>query len=114
MWKLIEAIGLAHQHAQQAERYLNAANGDLTLAASLFFDQTAEQQEADSEPDVDMAGDDDSNTNPRLSALLPRGCGEGDNSILPSLPADTLIATSRPTSPVCMPTCVNVCVQIET
>lgn len=75
MWKLIEAIGLAHQHAQQAERYLNASNGDLTLAASLFFDQTAEQQEADSEPDVDMAGDDDSTTNPSQNPPPPSGGG---------------------------------------
>ena len=42
---------------------MTAANGDLTLAASLFFDQSAEPGPAeaeaeDSEPDIDMAGDD--------------------------------------------------------
>jgi UBX domain-containing protein 1 len=43
----------------QAERYLNASNGDLTLAASLYFDEHQEQdQDQASEPDVDMAGDD--------------------------------------------------------
>lgn len=43
----------------QAERYLNASNGDLTLAASLYFDEHQDQgQEQASEPDIDMAGDD--------------------------------------------------------
>lgn len=43
---------------QQAERYLNASNGDLTLAASLFFDEAAAQDDDNtSDPDVDMAGD---------------------------------------------------------
>ncbi|KAF1935848.1 SEP-domain-containing protein [Clathrospora elynae] len=41
----------------QAERYLNASNGDLTLAASLFFDD-AQQPEATEDPDVEMAGSD--------------------------------------------------------
>lgn len=47
----------------QAEGYLNASNGDLTLAASLFFDESAEQAEDASDPDVEMAGDDQT-TNP--------------------------------------------------
>ena len=38
---------------------MNASNGDLTLAASLFFDESAEQQEGASVPDVEMAGDDE-------------------------------------------------------
>ncbi|OAL04428.1 SEP-domain-containing protein [Phaeosphaeriaceae sp. SRC1lsM3a] len=44
-----------------AERYLNASNGDLTLAASLYFDEHQEQGQ-DSEPDVDMAGDEQPTT----------------------------------------------------
>ena len=36
---------------------MNASNGDLTLAASLFFDESTEQQDDTSDPDVDMAGD---------------------------------------------------------
>lgn len=48
----------------QAERYLNASNGDLTLAASLFFDESAEQAEDNSASDVDMAGDDQGDSNP--------------------------------------------------
>jgi UBX domain-containing protein 1 len=45
---------------------LNASNGDLTLAASLYFDEHQDQGQ-DSEPDVDMAGNDqstESNPNP--------------------------------------------------
>lgn len=97
MWKLIEAIGRAHQHAQQAERYLNASNGDLTLAASLFFDQTAEQQEADSEPDVDMAGDDDSTNNPSQNPPPPSGGGRtlGGDYVPSSAPAAASSSSSQ-------------------
>lgn len=54
---------------------MDAANGDLTLAASLFFDQSAEpgpsEAEAeDSEPDVDMAGD-DQETDPSNNPAQP-------------------------------------------
>ncbi|KAF2851904.1 SEP-domain-containing protein [Plenodomus tracheiphilus IPT5] len=57
----------------QAERYLNASNGDLTLAASLFFDESAEQAEGDSDADVDMAGDDEpANTNPNSNPNAPQ------------------------------------------
>ena len=41
----------------QAERYLDAANGDLQVAAELFYEQSAEQEQA-SASDTDMAGDD--------------------------------------------------------
>jgi UBX domain-containing protein 1 len=41
---------------------LNASNGDLTLAASLYFDEHQEEEQG-SEPDVEMAGDEQS-TNP--------------------------------------------------
>ncbi|KAF3045883.1 hypothetical protein E8E12_004232 [Didymella heteroderae] len=43
-----------------AERYLDAANGDLQVAAELFYEQSAEAEQAS---DTDMAGD-DQNTNP--------------------------------------------------
>ncbi|KAI4949494.1 UBX domain-containing protein 1 [Alternaria rosae] len=56
-----------------AERYLNASNGDLTLAASLFFDESAEQQDDTSEPDVDMAGNESNTDAPRV----PEGAGGG-------------------------------------
>ncbi|KAF2125462.1 SEP-domain-containing protein [Dothidotthia symphoricarpi CBS 119687] len=50
--QLASLTGLAPAEAQ---RYLDIANGDLTLAASLFFDESAGQE---AEQDVDMAGDD--------------------------------------------------------
>lgn len=39
----------------QAERFLDAANGDLQVAAELFYEQSAEHEQAS---DTDMAGDD--------------------------------------------------------
>jgi UBX domain-containing protein 1 len=47
------------QHADylQAERYLDAANGDLQVAAELFYEQSGEA-EADQASDTEMAGDD--------------------------------------------------------
>ncbi|KAI8933087.1 hypothetical protein NX059_009730 [Plenodomus lindquistii] len=60
----------------QAERYLNASNGDLTLAASLFFDESAEQPEDDSDADIDMAGDDQAaNSNPNAPQQPAPGGG---------------------------------------
>ncbi|KAJ4377602.1 protein phosphatase regulator [Neocucurbitaria cava] len=42
----------------QAERYLSAANGDLTLAATLYFDESTEQPDPPEPLDEEMAGDD--------------------------------------------------------
>ncbi|KAL5117433.1 protein phosphatase regulator [Pleosporales sp. CAS-2024a] len=51
--------------AIMAERYLNASNGDLTLAASLYFDEHQEQdQDQGRAADGDMAGDEQP-TSPR-------------------------------------------------
>jgi len=51
--QIAQLASLTGLDAPQAERYLNAANGDLTLAASLFFDAAAGQA-----PDDDDAADD--------------------------------------------------------
>jgi UBX domain-containing protein 1 len=66
----------------QAERYLNASNGDLTLAASLFFDEHQEQEQG-SEPDVEMAGDEQpSSTNPPQQPV-PGGARRLDGTYVP-------------------------------
>ncbi|KAI4621200.1 uncharacterized protein J4E87_006828 [Alternaria ethzedia] len=78
-----------------AERYLNASNGDLTLAASLFFDESAEQQDDASEPDVDMAGD-ESNTD---APSVPQGAGGGrtlGGAYVPSPAPEASRSSSQP------------------
>ncbi|CAG5159851.1 uncharacterized protein ALTATR162_LOCUS5686 [Alternaria atra] len=80
-----------------AERYLNASNGDLTLAASLFFDEAAEQQEGTSEPDVDMAGD-ESNTDPTQNPP-PTGAGGGRTLGGAYVPSPTPAASSSSSQP---------------
>lgn len=52
----------------QAERYLDAANGDLQVAAELFYEQSAEQEQAS---DTEMAGDDQT-TNPNPNPNPPQ------------------------------------------
>lgn len=76
---LASLTGLDPVHA---ERYLNASNGDLTLAASLFFDEAAEQAEepsdaeAEADADVAMAGDAPPATpNPNAPHSQPPGGG---------------------------------------
>ncbi|KAF1834083.1 SEP-domain-containing protein [Decorospora gaudefroyi] len=51
--QIAQLASLTGLDAAQAERYLNASNGDLRLAASLFFDETPAPAEAASDPDVD-------------------------------------------------------------
>lgn len=83
----------------QAERYLNASNGDLTLAASLFFDESAEQAE-DSDPDVDMAGDDQptaSNTNPPKEPVSGGGRTLGGAYVPPAAESSSS-SSQQPTS----------------
>ncbi|KAI4671658.1 UBX domain-containing protein 1 [Alternaria triticimaculans] len=78
-----------------AERYLNASNGDLTLAASLFFDESAEQQDDASEPDVNMAGD-ESNTD---APSVPQGAGGGrtlGGAYVPSPAPESSRSSSQP------------------
>jgi UBX domain-containing protein 1 len=84
----------------QAERYLNASNGDLTLAASLYFDEH-QDQEQDSEPDVDMAGNDastesDANPNPPQQHV-PGGGRTLDGTYVPP-PAGAASSSSQPAS----------------
>ncbi|KAE8830510.1 hypothetical protein PTNB85_07097 [Pyrenophora teres f. teres] len=74
--QIAELVNLTGLDAATAERYLNASNGDLGLAATLFFDESAEQQDATSEPDVDMAGS-DSTPDPTQNAPPPTGAGGG-------------------------------------
>jgi len=74
---------------------LNASNGDLTLAASLFFDESAEQQDDASEPDVDMAGD-ESNTD---APSVPQGAGGGrtlGGAYVPSPAPEASRSSSQP------------------
>jgi UBX domain-containing protein 1 len=84
----------------QAERYLNASNGDLTLAASLYFDEHQEQGQG-SEPDVDMAGNDastesDANANPPQQHV-PGGGRTLDGTYVPP-PAGAASSSSQPAS----------------
>jgi UBX domain-containing protein 1 len=81
---------------KQAERYLNASNGDLTLAASLFFDESAGQQDATSEPDVDMAGD-DSNTG--SNPVPPQGTNAGRTLAGAYVPSPAPAASSSASQP---------------
>ena len=74
---------------------MNASNGDLTLAASLFFDESAEQQDDTSEPDVDMAGD-ESNTD---APSVPQGAGGGrtlGGAYVPSPAPEASRSSSQP------------------
>lgn len=69
--KLLETITVK-QHADclQAERYLDAANGDLQVAAELFYEQSAE---ADQPSDTEMAGDDEPTNPPPEQQPVPGG-----------------------------------------
>ncbi|KAF2826839.1 SEP-domain-containing protein [Ophiobolus disseminans] len=85
-----------------AERYLNASNGDLTLAASLFFDEhQGEDQEQDSDADVDMAGDDQAtNTAPEPAQQpVPGGGRTLDGTYVPPpAGAPSSSSSSQPSS----------------
>ncbi|KAH7396329.1 hypothetical protein BKA66DRAFT_485300 [Pyrenochaeta sp. MPI-SDFR-AT-0127] len=81
----------------QAERYLNASNGDLTLAASLFFDESTEQAE-DSEPDVNMAGDEQPpNPNPAQEPVAGGGRTLG-GAYVPPAAASSSSSSQQPSS----------------
>lgn len=78
---------------------MNASNGDLTLAASLFFDGSADQQEAASDPNVDMAGDDQA-TNPNPDPDPPHqpvpGGGRTLGGVYVPPPAGASSSSSKP------------------
>ncbi|KAA8618223.1 Cdc48-dependent protein degradation adaptor protein Shp1 [Pyrenophora tritici-repentis] len=74
--QIAELANLTGLDAATAERYLNASNGDLGLAATLFFDESTEQQDATSEPDVDMA-DSDPTPDPTQNPPPPTSAGGG-------------------------------------
>ncbi|RAR03662.1 SEP-domain-containing protein [Stemphylium lycopersici] len=96
--QIAQLTGLTGLDAASAERYLNASNGDLSLAATLFFDEAAEQQEAASDPDVDMAGN-DSTTNPNPSPPPASGTGGGrtlGGAHVPSSAAPAAPSSSQP------------------
>jgi len=83
----------------QAERYLNASNGDLTLAASLFFDEHQEQAGADSDRDVDMAEDDQTNAPPQSAQQpVPGGGRTLDGSYAPPPAGASSSSSSQPSS----------------
>ncbi|KAF3009524.1 UBX domain-containing protein 1 [Curvularia kusanoi] len=65
--QIAQLAGLTGVAPTEAERYLDAANGDLQVAAELFYEQSAE---ADQPSDTDMAGDDQP-TNPSSSEQQP-------------------------------------------
>jgi UBX domain-containing protein 1 len=69
--KLLETITVK-QHADclQAERYLDAANGDLQVAAELFYEQSTE---ADQPSDTEMAGNDEPANPPSEQQPVPGG-----------------------------------------
>ncbi|KAH6638970.1 hypothetical protein C7974DRAFT_124097 [Boeremia exigua] len=58
--QIAQLAGLTGVAPAEAERYLDAANGDLQVAAELFYEQSAEQEQAS---DDDMA-DNNQTTNP--------------------------------------------------
>ncbi|KAF1847969.1 SEP-domain-containing protein [Cucurbitaria berberidis CBS 394.84] len=81
----------------QAEGYLNASNGDLALAASLALDESAEPVEDASDPDVDMAGDDqptNPNPNPPQQPVPGGGRTLGGAYVPPA--ADASSSSSQP------------------
>ncbi|KAF2626607.1 SEP-domain-containing protein [Macroventuria anomochaeta] len=53
--QIAQLAGLTGVAPAEAERYLDAANGDLQVAAELFYEQSAE---AEQRSDTEMAGDD--------------------------------------------------------
>ncbi|OSS46912.1 hypothetical protein B5807_08813 [Epicoccum nigrum] len=55
--QIAQLAGLTGVPPAEAERYLDAANGDLQVAAELFYEQSGEA-EADQASDTEMAGDD--------------------------------------------------------
>lgn len=87
----------------QAEHYLHAANGDLTLAASLFFDNTAGQPPGEGDTDdTTMAGDEQSPEPTPAPPEVPAGRGGGGRTLAgayvpaaASAPSST-VASSRP------------------
>jgi UBX domain-containing protein 1 len=78
---------------------LNASNGDLTLAASLYFDEHQEQEQ-DSEPDVEMAGDDQTtNPNPNPPQQpVPGGGRTLDGTYVPPPPGAASSSSSQPSA----------------
>ncbi|KAH3950424.1 hypothetical protein HBI56_155940 [Parastagonospora nodorum] len=82
-----------------AERYLNASNGDLTLAASLYFDEHQEQEQG-SEADVEMAGDEqttDPTPNPPQQPV-PGGARRLDGTYVDPPAAAASSSSSQPSS----------------
>tara|TARA_R110002003_G_scaffold1640_4_gene23371 strand:+ start:1443 stop:1907 length:465 start_codon:yes stop_codon:yes gene_type:complete len=76
---------------------LNASNGDLTLAASLYFDEHQEQEQ-DSEPDVEMAGDDPTtNPNPPQQPV-PGGGRTLDGTYVPPPAGEASSSSSQPSA----------------
>ncbi|CBY01556.1 similar to Cdc48-dependent protein degradation adaptor protein (Shp1) [Plenodomus lingam JN3] len=85
----------------QAERYLNASNGDITLAAALFFDESAEQAEGDSDEDVEMAGGnqpaDSHSSNPNAPQQPAAGGGRTlGGAYVPPAAASSSSSSSQP------------------
>lgn len=77
---------------------MNASNGDLTLAASLFFDEHQPQAEGqDSDPDVEMAGDEANNPVPEPAQQPPGGGRTLDGTYVPP-PAGASSSSSQPSS----------------
>jgi UBX domain-containing protein 1 len=80
---------------------LNASNGDLTLAASLYFDEHQEQEQGqDSEPDIDMAGDEQpTNPNPNPSQQpVPGGGRTLDGTYVPPSAGASSSSSQQPSS----------------
>jgi UBX domain-containing protein 1 len=78
---------------------LNASNGDLTLAASLYFDEHQEQEQG-SEPDVEMAGDEqptDPTPNPAQQPV-PGGGRTLDGTYVPPPAAASASSSQQPSS----------------
>ncbi|KAL1601954.1 protein phosphatase regulator [Nothophoma quercina] len=66
--QIAQLAGLTGVAPAEAKRYLDAANGDLQVAAELFYEQSAEQEQAS---DTEMAGDDQT-TNPNPDPNPPQ------------------------------------------
>ncbi|KAH8731962.1 hypothetical protein GQ44DRAFT_755320 [Phaeosphaeriaceae sp. PMI808] len=94
--QIAQLVSLTGLDPATAERYLNASNGDLTLAASLYFDEHQNQDQ-----DEDMAGDDDqaANTVPPAQPAARGGGGRTlDGTHVPSPAGASSSSSAQPPS----------------
>ena len=78
---------------------MDASNGDLTLAASLFLDESADQPDDTTESDIDMAGDEQpTNPNPNPPQQPVPGGGRTLGGAYVPPPAGASPSSSQPST----------------